>query len=275
MIGIGLLLHSIGGAVNAGQDPMSAMKSLLLTSGAMLLPLLAVVFTQLIFREPVLKGLGISFKINWWWLIGWLLMPLLPFAVLGVSLLIPGVHMDNEMIRSALEQMPLNIGPWGIFAISLLCGMMAGVTLNAVFAFGEEIAWRGFLVKEFKGKKFLVVSLVIGVVWGFWHAPIILNGHNYPAHPVVGVFLMVLMCVAMTPMLLYFRQKSGSVIVPAIMHGTFNGVIGISKILVVPQNDLLIGGFGLAGIIVLLVVDVLLFLYDHFVSKENLFSKAL
>jgi membrane protease YdiL (CAAX protease family) len=147
--------------------------------------------------------------------------------------------------------------------------------LNAVFAFGEEIAWRGFLVKEFEGKKFLTVSAIIGVIWGLWHFPLILNGHNYPDHPVAGVFMMVLMCMAITPMFLYFRQKGGSVIVPAIMHGTFNAVIGISNMFVSPQNDLLVGGPGLAGLIVLIAVDVMLFLYDSFVTGEKLFLKEI
>lgn len=126
-------------------------------------------------------------------------------------------------------------------------------------------------MKEFKGKKFLAAALWIGLIWGFWHCPLILNGHNYPDHPVAGVFMMVLMCLSITPMLLYFRQKSSSVIVPAIMHGTFNAVIGISALVVVPQNNLLIGGPGLAGLIVFLLADLLLFLYDHFISREDVF----
>ena len=272
MIGVGLLLHFIGSSTSqATTVPVAALTASLLTTGAMLIPLLAVLFTQLIFKEPVLKGLGFSFKINRWWWMGWLLMPVIALAVLGMSLLMPGVQWSTEMIQEAQRQMPVAMGPWGVVAISLVGGLLAGVTINAVFAFGEEIAWRGFLVKEFQGKRFLTAALVIGVIWGFWHFPIILNGHNYPDHPVAGVFMMVLMCVALTPMLLYFRQKSGSVIVPAIMHGTFNGVIGIGSMLVTPQNDLLVGGPGLAGIIVLLLVDVCLYLYDRFVSRERLF----
>ena len=87
--------------------------------------------------------------------------------------------------------------------------------------------------------------------------------------------MMVLMCVAMTPILLYFRQKSGSVIVPAIMHGTFNAVAGITAMFVTPLNDLLVGSAGLAGIVVLLIVDVCLYLYDRFVSRERLFSSTI
>ena len=277
MIGVGLFLHLNGagaGELTQNTDPMKAITTLAFSAGAMLIPLLAVVFTQLIFKEPVLKGLGVSFKLNRWWVIGWLLMPILAFAVLGVSLLMPGEEWSVDALLAGGQQMPIKIGPWGMIAITLVSGMISGVTVNALFAFGEEIAWRGFLVKHFEGKKFLTVSLLIGVIWGFWHAPLILNGHNYPQHPVLGVFLMVLMCLILTPMLLYFRQKSGSVIVPAIMHGTFNAVIGISNMVVAPANDLLVGGPGLAGFIVLLLCDALLFVYDRYFSKENLFVSA-
>ena len=276
MMGVGLFLHLSGGTADAtSKDISSAITGFVFSAGAMLIPLLAVVFTQLIFKDPVLKGLGISFKINRWWWIGLLLMPLVALAVLGVSLLMPGAQWteESEAVQAALSQMPSGLGVWGIIAISIVSGLLSGVTLNAVFAFGEEIAWRGFLVKEFEGKKFLTVSAIIGVIWGLWHFPLILNGHNYPDHPVAGVFMMILMCMAITPMFLYFRQKGGSVIVPAIMHGTFNAVIGISNMFVTPQNDLLVGGPGLAGLIVLIAVDVMLFLYDSFVTGEQLFLK--
>ncbi len=279
MIGVGLFLHFKGGTAEyttaTTTGLANALMGFLFLTGAMLIPLLAVIFTQLIFNEPVLRGLGISFKVNRWWWIGWLLMPVIALAVLGVSLLMPGAQWttEGEAMQMALNRMPEGFGPWGVITVGLVSGMLSGATINAFFAFGEEIAWRGFLVKEFKGKKFFTVSLLIGLIWGFWHFPIILNGHNYPDHPVAGVFMMVVMCVALTPMLLYFRQKSGSVIVPAIMHGTFNAVVGITTLLVTPQNDLLIGGPGLAGLIVLLLTNLLLFLYDRFLSRENIFSK--
>lgn len=277
MMGVGLLMHCCDGTTSIEEtDPTAKLTSFLFGAGAMLIPLLAVVFTQLIFKEPVLRGLGISFKINRWWWIGWLLMPLVTLAVLGVSLLMPGVQWttEGEAVEAAMQQMP-GLGPWGIIAVTMASGLLSGVTVNAVFAFGEEIAWRGFLVKELKGKKLLSAAMIIGVVWGFWHFPLILNGHNYPDHPVAGVFMMVLMCLVFTPILLYFRQKSGSVVVPAIMHGTFNAVVEVSVLFVTPYNDLLVGGAGLAGIVVLLAVDVCLFLYDRFVAKERLFTSEL
>jgi membrane protease YdiL (CAAX protease family) len=250
---------------------------MVLSAGAMFTPLLAVIITQFIFKEPVLKNLGISFKINRWWWIGWLLMPFIAFAILGVTLLMPGAQWtpDSEMMQKVLQSLPKGINVWVIMVIAVISGLMSGITINAVFAFGEEIAWRGFLMKELKGQKFLVAALWIGIIWGFWHAPLILNGHNYPQHPVAGVFMMVPFCLLLTPMLMFFRQKSGSVIVPAIMHGTFNAVVGLSDIVVTPANDLLYGGAGLAGFIVLLIMDVFLYLYDRYISKEKIFTTAL
>ena len=202
MVIVGLVMHFSGASTTglpkepSAIDPLAAVKSLLFSAGAMLIPLLAVIFTQLIFKDPVLKGLGISFKINRWWWIGWLLMPIIAFAVLGITLLMPGARWtpDSEMMQSAMKSMPEGIGIWGVIVITIISGLLNGITINAVFAFGEEIAWRGFLMKEFKGKKFLMAALWIGIIWGLWHAPIILNGHNYPQHPVMGVFMMVLFC---------------------------------------------------------------------------------
>ena len=278
MIAVGIFLHASAGSADASTtDPVAALTGFLFSAGAMLIPLLAVLFTQLIFKEPVFRNLGISFKFNRWWWIGWLLMPVVALAVLGVTLLMPGARWtpDSEMIQMTLAQMPEGFGVWGIIGISLVSGLITGATLNAVFGFGEEIAWRGFLMKEFKGRRFLTAALWIGIIWGFWHAPIILNGHNYPQHPAAGVFMMVAMCLLLTPILMYFRQKSGSVIVPAIMHGTFNAVVGITNLMVTPANDLLYGGPGLAGLIVLLIVNIALFLMDRYLLKDNIYTTTL
>ena len=55
------------------------------------------------------------------------------------------------------------------------------------------------------------------------------------------------------------------------MHGTFNAVAGLSAFVVTPENDLLYGAAGLARFIVLLIIDVLLYLYDKYISKEKVF----
>ena len=283
MIAVGLVMH-FGGASTVGGstdptsiDPLAAIKGFVFSAGAMFIPLLAVVFTQLIFKEPVFKGLGISFRVNRWWWIGWLLMPVIAMLTMGVTLLIPGANWapDSATVQQALKALPEGFGVWGLIGISLISGLIAGVTVNALFAFGEEIAWRGFLMKEFKGKKFLSAVLWIGIIWGFWHAPLILNGHNYPQHPVAGVFMMVILCILLTAILMYFRKKSGSVIVAAIMHGTINAVAGVSAIVVTSSNDLLYGAEGVAGMIVLLVVIVCLYLYDKYISKEKVFTTPL
>ena len=280
MVAVGLVMHFIGGTAGidteAPADMTAALKGFVLSAGSMLIPLLAVVFTQLIFKEPVLRNVGLSFKVNKWWWIGWILMPVIAFACLGVTLLMPGAQWagNSEAVQTAVAQIP-GAGIWGMIIITVLSGMIAGITINAVFALGEEIAWRGFLLKELEGKPFLAVALGTGAFWGFWHSPLILNGHNYPEHPVAGVFMMIVLCILMTPMLMYFRKKSGSVIVPAIMHGTINAVAGITQLLVSPINDLLHGSAGLAGFIVFLIVDLFIFIYDRYITKENLMLSAL
>ena len=280
MVAVGLVMHFIGGTAGidteAPADMTAALKGFVLSAGSMLIPLLAVVFTQLIFKEPVLRNVGLSFKVNKWWWIGWILMPVIAFACLGVTLLMPGAQWagNSEAVQTAVAQIP-GAGIWGMIIITVLSGMIAGITINAVFALGEEIAWRGFLLKELEGKSFLAVAIGTGAFWGFWHSPLILNGHNYPDHPVAGVFMMIVLCILMTPMLMYFRKKSGSVIVPAIMHGTINAVAGITQILVTPSNDLLYGSAGLAGFIVFLIVDLCIFIYDRYITKENLMLSAL
>ena len=283
MIAVGLVMNSIGATTTsidvngATVDTASVLNGLIMGAGSMLIPLLAVIFTQLIFKESVLKGLDIKFNIKLSWFIGWLIIPVIIFVILGITLLMPGARWtpDSETIQTAMTQMPAGFGVWGVIAFTLVSGMFAGITVNALFAFGEEIAWRGYLLKLFQGKKFLTTALCISIIWGLWHAPIILNGHNYPLHPVAGVFMMIAVCLSMTPALMYFRMKSGSVIVPAIMHGTINATAGITLFVITPENDLLYGAAGLAGIIAFLLFDIGLYIYDRCISKDKIILSLL
>lgn len=66
-------------------------------------------------------------------------------------------------------------------AVSLLLGVLVyGPVINLFFAIGEEIGWRGFLYPALRQRmSTLPACLLVGAIWGLWHTPINLMGHNY------------------------------------------------------------------------------------------------
>ncbi len=234
------------------------------------------------------KKLLISFKLNKWFLVAWLIAPIMAFATIGVSLILfdvtysPGMEgmfdrfetmlTQEEMveIRESINEMPIN-PIW----FMLLQGLIAGITINAVAGFGEELGWRGFLVRQFEKQKFLKVALIIGFVWGIWHSPIILMGHNYPTYPVFGVFMMTAWCILLSPLFLYITLKAKSVIAAAILHGTLNATAGLSIISLQGGSELNIGMTGLAGFITVTLFTLIFFLYDKYLTKEKIMTKII
>lgn len=248
--------------------------------------IMAIVVHKLIYKEPLKGSLGISFKLNRWFVVAWLLPPAIAFLTLGVSLLMPGVQfapgmegmferfqgvLTPEQVEQMRQAQGLPIHPiW----LGLFEGLLAGVTINAVFAFGEELGWRGLLQRELGPLGFLKYCVVIGVIWGLWHAPIILQGYNYPQHPVAGVLMMTVFTLLLTPILCYLRLKAKSVIAAAIAHGTINGTLGLSLFLIRGGDDLTVGGTGLAGFIALVLVNIGLFVFDRVWAKEPVMSSG-
>jgi membrane protease YdiL (CAAX protease family) len=252
-----------------------------MAAGYMFVPMVvAIIVQKLIYKEPLKEPFGISFKLNRWFLIAWLLPAVITFASLGVSLLFPGVEYSPSMggmleryksiiTAEQLQQMQNNPSVFQShpILIGLLLGLIAGVTINAVAGFGEELGWRGFMQRELGFLGFWKSSVVIGVIWGIWHAPIILMGHNYPHHPVAGVFMMVVLCVLLAPIFSYIRFKAKSVIAAAIIHGSFNGTYGLAILVVKGGSDFTTGVTGLAGFVVLAFVNLAVFIYDRFIAK--------
>ena len=150
-----------------------------------------------------------------------------------------------------------------------------GASINALFAFGEEYGWRNFLVNALRERKFWPAALFIGVVWGIWHFPLILMGHNYPNELYWGVLLMVVFCVLAGVIELYFVLKTKSMIVAAVMHGTINALAGMTIYFTLGGNDFLNGMTGLAGFIVMVVTIICIWIYDKHIAKDGIFTKTL
>jgi uncharacterized protein len=240
----------------------------------MFMPALSALIVQkFMCRQPMMAPLGITWNPNRWWLAAWLLPPLCAFATIGVSLLLPGVTFSPGMEGLAErfhglitpEQLAhmKSASPIHPFWLALIQGLIAGITINAVAATGEEIGWRGMLLRELRAMSFWKSSVLIGAVWGIWHAPLIVQGHNYPQHPVLGVFMMTLWCTLLAPIVGYVRLKGKSVLAASIIHGSLNATAGLALMVVKGGSDLTVGLTGLSGFIVLIIVNLGIFLLDR------------
>lgn len=195
-------------------------------------------------RSTTLDRLGRRRYYLW----AWVLAPIGTLVATGLTVILGVAQFDSEFgqLRAMIEATtgtPLPIPLWAIVAIQVAQALTIAPLINALFAVGEELGWRGFLLPRLMAAgltqwRALIVS---GVVWGLWHAPVILRGHNYPDHPYWGVLLMTVFTTLIGIIFGWLRLTSGSVWVPAIAHGALNGIAGLPLILLT-EFDTAIGG---------------------------------
>lgn len=250
--------------------------------------LMVVIVDKLIDKRKGWRSLGIRFNPNWWYMAAWPAVLAFAFLVLLVNILWPGISFTPDM-SGFFERMSEQLGadkveimkaqmaalPLPMWLITILQALVAGITINAVAGFGEELGWRGFMVREYRNLKFWDASLRIGIIWGVWHAPLILMGHNYPQHPMIGVGMMVIWCVLLSPLFLYVRLKTNSVIGAAIMHGTLNASAGIPLMYIAGGNDLTAGITSIPGFIALLVAILIMVAYDMKLAHHSIVNRTL
>ncbi|WP_253184615.1 CPBP family intramembrane glutamic endopeptidase [Natrialba sp. SSL1] len=237
----------------------------------MFTPMLAGIATCIV-GSPSFEAAGLRFP---WQRLRWLaIAAIVPIALvllgIAIALALPGVEFvpdANPFTGEGTEFAPADPadqpeGPslpdWPFnLLVTIVAALITGATINAVLAFGEEFGWRGVFLTELSPYGFWPASAAIGVVWGLWHAPVILEGYNYPTtDPLVGVAVMTAACLAMSPVYTYVTIRAKSVIAPAIFHGTFNAfgttlivfAQGGSELVVNPVGAVGIAVFGLAAV---------------------------
>ncbi len=106
--------------------------------------------------------------------------------------------------------------------------------INALFAAGEEVGWRGFLYPQLKAKFGKRKGWFIGgMIWGLWHCPLIWligyeYGTDYIGFPITGMILFsVVITVALGIIFDWSYEKSNSIWLPAVFHGAFNAAATI------------------------------------------------
>ena len=144
------------------------------------------------------------------------------------------------------------------------------MSINLLFTFGEEFGWRGLLVKETQKMGFWKSNLLIGFIWGVWHIPVILMGHNYPGYPLSGSVMMILFCISLSFMQAYLRLRSKTILAPSAFHGMLNAGGPVTLIYLINNNPLVGNITGVGGILSALIVTAVILLSDKkFISEYS------
>lgn len=215
----------------------------------MFTPLIAGIIVCLVYSVP-LSTVGLTMGRPRWLATA----ALLPISLIGLTLLL-SIAVPNIGFNPMADPVPgigFPSGISGIVAVFVLV-LVTGATVNAIFAFGEEFGWRGYLLWELAPLGFWKASGVIGTVWGIWHAPVIIEGYNFPSFPLIGVAMMTVACLAFSPVYTYLVIRAESLLAAALLHGVFNGSAGLVLAYTATNStalaELVASPVGIAGII--------------------------
>ena len=267
---LGFGFFALGGRVNSGAFVAVAVLY-------MFAPATAAFITQKWTWQEPLRDLGLRRPRLPWMAVAWLGPVLLVIVALAASLALPGVSLVTglegfmaaiadkvppEHLARLKEDLAQSIlaAPGVLLLLSFGQILVAGPTINALAALGEELGWRGLLMRELKPLGFWRSSLVIGFFWGVWHLPIIINGYNYPGYPVLGPIMMTLLTVLLSPIIGYVTWRAESVLAAAVFHGTFNAAASLA-IFLSGGTVLLVGMTGLTGMLTLFLANVVLWFH--------------
>ncbi len=230
----------------------------LIIVAVMWVPALATVLTiKFITRE----GFSIvNFRFGSWkpYIMSGLLVPLCFVFIYGLTWLL-GLGKPDWELRQFLAGFQSvsgkNLSPLPSPALILpalfVTTLVTSPIINGLFGLGEEFGWRGYLLPKLMYWGKLRAYLLLGIVWGLWHLPLILIGFTYPGRPLLGVMAFIALTTTFGIYLNEVTLRHRSSILAGWVHGVFNSQkLGIWT-LIFPSLNPLVGGFaGIIGIFV-------------------------
>ena len=249
-----------GGLILSGfrMTQLPASYGQLIVAAVMWVPALATVLTiKFVTRE----GFAIvNFRFGSWkpYLTSGLLVPFCFVIIYGLTWLLGlgqpdwGLEQFLATIRStAGTDLPTMPSSALVLPVLFVVTLVIVPFINGLFGFGEELGWRGYLLPKLMVLGKLKAYLLLGIVWGLWHLPLIFIGFTYPGQPILGTLAFIALTITFGIYINELTLSQRSSILAGWVHGVFNSQkLGIWA-LIFPTTNPLIGGFaGIVGIMV-------------------------
>lgn len=220
-------------------------------------PAVAHIVTRLVTREGWQRT-GLRPLTRGWpyWLAAWVLPAVLTILGAVIYFLAYPANYDPNLglLRGLLAKAgQAEVDPWFVAIVQTLQGVLIAPLINGIFTFGEEFGWRAYLLPKLLPLGPRRAVLVLGVIWGVWHWPVIAMGHNYglayPGFPWLGMLAMVWFTLVTGIFLGWVTLRSGSVWAAVIGHAAINGISALGALFVAGELNPLTGPLptGLVG----------------------------
>jgi uncharacterized protein len=232
-------------------------------AGAMWVPAVGALITTRFVTHEKLSSLNLRFGPSWKpYLVSAVVIPLgyvvtyLLTWLLGLGA--PDWHLKSfyELVAATGADMTKAPDPTVLLVSFVFLSCFISPWVNSIFGLGEELGWRGYLLPRLmplgKGKAYLL----LGIIWGLWHAPLITIGFAYPGYPILGIVMMICLTTALGLFINELTLRYKSAILAGWIHGVFNSqAYGIWRTVLFPNVQPLLGGImGLVGVCVLLAI---------------------
>ncbi|MFX0003383.1 MAG: CPBP family intramembrane glutamic endopeptidase [Promethearchaeota archaeon] len=132
-----------------------------------------------------------------------------------------------------------------IFLLDLFLSLISG-PLN------EEAGWRGYALPRLESRfSALISSIILGILWGFWHLPLYLVEVRLPFY--IFIFLNIVLSILIT---WGYNNTNGSLVIAVLFHYSFNfvGTYIAGKLGLLPTMMFYLAGGILIGIYVIIVI---------------------
>lgn len=196
---------------------------------------------------------------------GWYAMALLlaPLVVIISSVLLAWSLKSTEFIPAIFTTQD----PVGLLLPGIISGLLVG--------FCEELGWTGFAIPRLRLRySFLAAGLLVGVVWGIWHAPLFMRTDSF-----TGIRPLVLLLVqlfswlpAYRVLLVWTYDRTGSLPVVMLMHTSVSATSIIFAPLALSDVQALTSILLSAAIYWLLVAAIVLAKHGH--SEKGAISQT-